>query len=84
VTVLGRGAAASASLQLGRFLGVRSADRVLAWHLRPLRQSNGGNGRKGHFWGSLQHFVVRFAGMFLLNLFIWRRSPARGLTHVLI
>ena len=40
--------------------------------------------RKGHFWGSLTHFVARFAGMFLLNLFIWRRSPARGLTHVLI
>ena len=40
--------------------------------------------RKGHFWGSLQHFVVRFIGMFLLNLFIWRRSPSRGLTHVLI
>jgi hypothetical protein len=40
--------------------------------------------RKGHFWGSLTHFVVRFVGMFLLNLFIWRRSPARGLTHVLI
>jgi hypothetical protein len=40
--------------------------------------------RKGHIWGSLQHFVVQFVGMFLLNLFIWRRSPSRGLTHVLI
>jgi hypothetical protein len=40
--------------------------------------------RTGHFWGSLQHFVVRFVAMFLLNLFIWRRSPSRGLTHVLI
>src|SRR5262249_10909062 len=40
--------------------------------------------RKGRFWGSLKHFVVRFVGMFLLNLFIWRRSPSRGLTHVLI
>ena len=40
--------------------------------------------RKGHFWGSLKHFVVRFVGMFLLNLFIWRRSPWRGLTHMLI
>src|SRR5262249_58786795 len=40
--------------------------------------------RKGHFWGSLMDFVVRFVGMFLLNLFIWRRSPSRGLTHVLI
>ena len=40
--------------------------------------------RKGHFWDSLTHFVVRFVSMFLLNLFIWRRSPSRGLTHVLI
>jgi hypothetical protein len=40
--------------------------------------------RKGHFWGSLRAFAVRFVGMFLLNLFIWRRSPTRGLTHVLI
>jgi hypothetical protein len=40
--------------------------------------------RKGHFWSSLKHFVVRFVGMFLLNLFIWRRSPSRGLTHMLI
>src|SRR5690348_2833096 len=23
--------------------------------------------RKGHFWDSLTHFVVRFVGMFLLN-----------------
>src|SRR5689334_20938432 len=29
--------------------------------------------RKGHFWSSLTHFVVRFVSMFLLNLFIWRR-----------
>jgi hypothetical protein len=40
--------------------------------------------RKGHFWDSLKHFVARFVGMFLLNLFIWRRSTSRGLTHVLI
>jgi hypothetical protein len=40
--------------------------------------------RKGHFWGGLRAFAVRFVGMFLLNLFIWRRSPSRGLTHVLI
>src|SRR5262245_18014242 len=25
--------------------------------------------RKGHFWSSLRHFVVRFVSMFLLNLF---------------
>jgi hypothetical protein len=40
--------------------------------------------RKGHFWRGLKDFVTRFVGMFLLNLFIWRRSPSRGLTHVLI
>lgn len=40
--------------------------------------------RKGHFWRSLKSFVARFVGMFLLNLFIWRRSPSRGLTHLLI
>src|SRR5262249_15417049 len=40
--------------------------------------------RKGHFWGSLKHFVARFVSMFLLNLFIWRRSLSRGLTHMLI
>ncbi len=40
--------------------------------------------RPGHFWRSLADFVTRFVGMFLLNLFIWRRSPSRGLTHVLI
>jgi hypothetical protein len=40
--------------------------------------------RRGHVWSSLWEFVLRFAGMFLLNLFIWRRSPSRGVTHVLI
>jgi hypothetical protein len=40
--------------------------------------------RKGHFWRSLKDFGTRFVGMFLLNLFIWRRSPSRGLTHLLI
>jgi hypothetical protein len=40
--------------------------------------------RNGHFWSSFTHFVSRFVGMFMLNLFIWRRSPSRGLTHVLI
>ncbi len=40
--------------------------------------------RRGHFWNSLKDFVTRFVGMFMLNLFIWRRSPSRGLTHLLI
>jgi hypothetical protein len=40
--------------------------------------------RTGHVWKNLGGFVVRFVGMFLLNLFIWRRSPSRGLAHVLI
>jgi hypothetical protein len=40
--------------------------------------------RKGHVWSSLWHFAARFVGIFLLNLFIWRRSPSRGLVHLLI
>jgi hypothetical protein len=40
--------------------------------------------RKGHFWGGLTDFVSRFVSMFLLNLFIWKRSPARALTHLAI
>jgi hypothetical protein len=40
--------------------------------------------RPGHLWNSLKGFVRRFVGVFLLNLFIWRRSRPRGLTHMLI
>jgi hypothetical protein len=40
--------------------------------------------RPGHLWHSLKGFVTRFFGVFLLNLFIWRRSRSRGLTHMLI
>jgi hypothetical protein len=40
--------------------------------------------RQGHLWNSLKGFVARFFGVFLLNSFIWRRSRARGLTHMLI
>src|SRR5437660_1293616 len=40
--------------------------------------------RPAHFWKSLTGFVTRFVGVFLLNLFIWRRSRPRGLTHLLI
>lgn len=40
--------------------------------------------RKGHLWGSLKGFASRFVGVFLLNLFIWRRSRPRGLTHLLL
>jgi hypothetical protein len=35
-------------------------------------------------WASLRGFVRRFVGVFLLNLFIWRRSRPRGVTHLLI
>jgi hypothetical protein len=40
--------------------------------------------RRGHLWASLKGFVGRFVGVFLLNAFIWRRSRARGLTHMLL
>jgi hypothetical protein len=40
--------------------------------------------RPGHLGRSLRDLVKRFAGVFLLNLFIWRRSRPRGLTHLLI
>jgi hypothetical protein len=33
---------------------------------------------------SLKSFVGRFVGVFVMNLFIWRRSRSRGLTHQLI
>jgi len=35
-------------------------------------------------WNSLRGFVIRFFRVFLLNVFIWRRSRPRGLTHMLI
>src|SRR5262249_34214942 len=40
--------------------------------------------RPARLWVSLRGFVTRFVGVFLLNLFIWRRSRPRGLTHLLI
>jgi len=40
--------------------------------------------RPGRRWERVKTFATRFTGVFLLNLFIWRRSPSRGLTHVLI
>jgi hypothetical protein len=40
--------------------------------------------RPGRLLKNLADFVVRFVGVLLLNLFIWRRSPSRGLTHLLI
>jgi len=40
--------------------------------------------RPGHRMRNLMGFVVRFVGVFLLNLFIWRRSRPRGLTHLLL
>jgi hypothetical protein len=40
--------------------------------------------RPTHLARNLGGFLLRFVGVFLLNLFIWRRSPSRGLTHLLI
>jgi hypothetical protein len=40
--------------------------------------------RPARLWASFRGFVTRFVGVFLLNLFIWRRSRPRGLTHLLI
>ncbi len=40
--------------------------------------------RTGHLFQSLKGFVTRFVGVFLLNLFIWRRSRPRGLAHMLL
>jgi hypothetical protein len=40
--------------------------------------------RTGHLWANLKGFGARFVGVMLLNLFIWRRSRSRGLTHMLI
>ncbi len=40
--------------------------------------------RPRHVLRRLKNFVARFVGVFLLNLFIWRRSRSRGLTHLLI
>jgi hypothetical protein len=40
--------------------------------------------RPGHLLASGKGLISRFIGVFLLNLFIWRRSRSRGLTHMLI
>ena len=40
--------------------------------------------RPAHLLTTLGHFVTRFSGGVLLNIFIWRRGRARGLTHMLI
>jgi hypothetical protein len=40
--------------------------------------------RPGYLWHSVKALVPRFVSVFVLNLFIWRRSRARGLTHILI
>jgi hypothetical protein len=40
--------------------------------------------RRGHRLANLRSLVTRFVGMFLLNIFIWRRSWSRGLTHMLV
>lgn len=40
--------------------------------------------RPGRLWETTRHLLGRFANVFLLNTFIWRRSSTRGLTHMLI
>jgi hypothetical protein len=40
--------------------------------------------RRGHRLANLRSLAARFVGMFLLNVFIWRRSWPRGLTHMLV
>src|SRR5215468_9067891 len=40
--------------------------------------------RRGNFLQNLADFVTRFVGMFLLNLFVLRRSASRGVAHLLI
>jgi hypothetical protein len=40
--------------------------------------------RPGHLWASLKSLVARIAGVFVMNMFIWRRSRPRWLTHMLI
>src|SRR5947209_7335162 len=40
--------------------------------------------RRGHFWKSLANFADRLVMVILLNVFIWKRSRIRGLTHSLI
>jgi nitrate reductase gamma subunit len=40
--------------------------------------------RPAHLARTAKNFLGRVVGAFLLNLFIWRRSPSRGLTHLLI
>jgi hypothetical protein len=40
--------------------------------------------RRGHLRQAGKDFIGRFVGVFLLNRFIWRRSRARGLTHLLL
>jgi hypothetical protein len=39
---------------------------------------------RGNLLQNLADFVARFVGMFLLNLYILRRGPSRGIAHLLI
>ncbi len=39
---------------------------------------------RGHRWQSIQKFVVRFVSVFMMNLFIWKRSRSRAAAHLLI
>jgi hypothetical protein len=63
--------------------------RYSMWLQRPATRMYWNRGwqsflRPGHFRERFSGFVSRFVGVFLLNRFIWKRSRARGLTHMLI
>ena len=72
-----------------RLRGVRGGLPVFdvataAANLAILASRLGGVFEPGHRWQSLKRFAARFAGVFLLNLFIWKRSPSRAAAHLLI
>ena len=40
--------------------------------------------KPGHLWANVKHLAGRFVGLFALNTHILRRSPSRGVAHLLI
>ncbi len=40
--------------------------------------------KPGQLWSNVQHLTVRFVRLFLLNVFILKRSRSRGFAHLLI
>ena len=40
--------------------------------------------QRGHRWESMKKFAMCFVGVFLMNLFIWKRSRSRAAAHMLI